>query len=868
MSITVNLTEAVETITATIVDGEETITATINELPRGVAGPTGPEGPAGPNSVTSATTSDGTADLDVATITGDGSGLTGVATVDPERSVVVSPVGTDVERGTALVAAYAAAKVMTPNGAALSRTNRAQVVLPPGNYKIASTLTLDTNFVDLVALIPEKGGDRLPTDTDLPMANPGEDLVVNSRDSFRPSPTLVYTETAKISTILQDCEDVRLIGFSIAQLSAGWRANDDVLTSVGAFKIGDVNNSASLYDTMYFWNVCTENFFGGGVATYRDFDGDWSNCIGNAFSFVIGKGTFDPTFEVSDVYNGKFRARMKNCQGGAFSFIGDGLEGASADNAALGCNLVRCRAIGKWSDADTDSGKGSFGGCGFVGVDMDSDCYLEECEAGDGSFGLGKHVSATVVRCTGGDFCFGSDGIFSGTAVDSSAGLSSFGGKNGDNTTSYCDGELLRCTYKAGSWPTNLTGATLTSCKVTQVTTNRDCIRLLDNNSVLTNCDFRVVSGGTGIPVNAATAKSAAIYHCRLNNVANDSDGLGANVTNTADSVIVGNAGTATALQTARTINGVSFDGTANITVAAAAGTLTGTTLASNVVTSSLTSVGTLSSLTVTNNIQSNAGNVSAAAAGSLGLLGRSRIYSSSDGTFQFRNNANSADASLTASSITLSSSAVTPAINGGTAANDDLTLQGTTNATRTTSYVLIQPNGGLTQVGAGTPVTDTALPLQLSTGASGTETNIGINKNGVYGFLLGFKNGTGTNFANYLGGYMRNVTTDPFSIIVNNTQIATTWTSTGSVGLGGTITHTGTLAGAHLIIDGTTGRATFNGPAKLRGYTFATLPTGSIGDKVYITDGAASPVFRANAAGGGSTVTEVFFNGTAWINS
>lgn len=55
-----------------------------------------------------------------------------------------------------------------------------------------------------------------------------------------------------------------------------------------------------------------------------------------------------------------------------------------------------------------------------------------------------------------------------------------------------------------------------------------------------------------------------------------------------------GNAATATALETARTINGTSFDGTANITVTAAAGTLTGTTLNATVVTSSLTSVGTL----------------------------------------------------------------------------------------------------------------------------------------------------------------------------------------------------------------------------------------------------------------------------------
>lgn len=65
--------------------------------------------------------------------------------------------------------------------------------------------------------------------------------------------------------------------------------------------------------------------------------------------------------------------------------------------------------------------------------------------------------------------------------------------------------------------------------------------------------------------------------------------------TNTGDQTsVTGNAGTATALQTARNINGVSFNGTADITVAAAAGTLTGTTMAANVVTSSLTTVGTI----------------------------------------------------------------------------------------------------------------------------------------------------------------------------------------------------------------------------------------------------------------------------------
>ena len=67
---------------------------------------------------------------------------------------------------------------------------------------------------------------------------------------------------------------------------------------------------------------------------------------------------------------------------------------------------------------------------------------------------------------------------------------------------------------------------------------------------------------------------------------------------------VTGNASTASSaatLTTARNINGVSFNGSADITVTAAAGTLTGTTLNATVVTSSLTTVGTLGSLTVTN---------------------------------------------------------------------------------------------------------------------------------------------------------------------------------------------------------------------------------------------------------------------------
>jgi hypothetical protein len=88
-------------------------------------------------------------------------------------------------------------------------------------------------------------------------------------------------------------------------------------------------------------------------------------------------------------------------------------------------------------------------------------------------------------------------------------------------------------------------------------------------------------------------------------------------VTNPITGSIAGNATTATAFQTARTINGVSFDGTVNITVAAAAGTLTGATLASNVLASSLTSVGigTLATMALqaANNVSISGGTITGA---------------------------------------------------------------------------------------------------------------------------------------------------------------------------------------------------------------------------------------------------------------
>jgi hypothetical protein len=71
----------------------------------------------------------------------------------------------------------------------------------------------------------------------------------------------------------------------------------------------------------------------------------------------------------------------------------------------------------------------------------------------------------------------------------------------------------------------------------------------------------------------------------------------------TVTDTITGNAATTSKLLSGAAINGVTFDGSAPITITTNANTLTGTSLASNVVSSSLTSVGTLGTLTVSGTV-------------------------------------------------------------------------------------------------------------------------------------------------------------------------------------------------------------------------------------------------------------------------
>ena len=67
------------------------------------------------------------------------------------------------------------------------------------------------------------------------------------------------------------------------------------------------------------------------------------------------------------------------------------------------------------------------------------------------------------------------------------------------------------------------------------------------------------------------------------------------------------------------------------------------------------------------------------------------------------------------------------------------------------------------------------------------------------------------------------------------------------------------------LIIPTNTGNRTI--ALKDEGYLVANLPTGTLGDRAYVTD-ATSPTYLGTLTGGGAVKCPVFYNGSAWVSA
>lgn len=200
---------------------------------------------------------------------------------------------------------------------------------------------------------------------------------------------------------------------------------------------------------------------------------------------------------------------------------------------------------------------------------------------------------------------------------------------------------------------------------------------------------------------------------------------------------LTGNASTATTLATARNINGVSFNGSADITVTAAAGTLTGNTLAAGVTASSLTSVGTLTALTVSG--QSNFAAGTAAAPSVKVGAEQNGLYSSAANTldvtlggvrqFQFARTASAVNYAVVYGAATgarplllMTGSDTNIGINISSKGTGDILFTG-----GSASYTLLQIAGGAAGTVNYPLFTASTTGNYIGFSATGTDTNIGI---------------------------------------------------------------------------------------------------------------------------------------------
>jgi hypothetical protein len=141
---------------------------------------------------------------------------------------------------------------------------------------------------------------------------------------------------------------------------------------------------------------------------------------------------------------------------------------------------------------------------------------------------------------------------------------------------------------------------------------------------------------------------------------------------------------------------------------------------------------------------------------------------------------------------------------------------------------------------------------------------------------LMSFEARRTTSTTDPNNGTLSDIVTRPLFEWRNVTGSLATMAPSGALSLLATTSSTTTTTGA-LVVSGGVGIAgninaggsiAATGTVRTGGYTFATLPTPTQGMRTFITDGAALPIYMANAAGGSNVVTPVFYNGTNWINA
>jgi hypothetical protein len=194
--------------------------------------------------------------------------------------------------------------------------------------------------------------------------------------------------------------------------------------------------------------------------------------------------------------------------------------------------------------------------------------------------------------------------------------------------------------------------------------------------------------------------------------------------------------------------------------------------------------------------------------------------------------------------------------ITGGVATVTSITVNGTAIPTNgvylpSTNSLGLSANSGLalfvSSAGNVGIKTGTATNINsLSVLAAGAGQGIDLYYNGGAASRWSIVN-PGVNNTVYIGSVINN----DFALWANSAERMRIFT-TGGVSIGNTV-------------DRGAGNLNLSGVVITGGYTVATLPTGVVGMRAYVTN-ALAPTYGNTVVGGGSVVIPVFYNGTNWI--
>ncbi len=401
--------------------------------------------------------------------------------------VQTADIDTSNQLGAKLLAVLAAAKLVTPNGSALSASNRIAIIIPPGIYNCSATLALDTQFIDLIGLTDNR-----------------EDVIIKSTSGY---------------TVTKTANDILLKNINIQNAFSGCIVSGDY--SNEKFENVIFSTTASGLSTMPLGNTCsgtytdclirnsfaaavTEYAFGGGLAGVAS--GTFTRC-----KYVTTSGATPTTclFGGLGTASGSFiDCEVNNSASIDISFGGGGGAGT---NYATGV-FTRCKSY-------SYAGSEPFGAFGEASGTF-TDCYAELTNNGiiyAFGGGSGGVASGIFIRCTAscsGTMVNRSFGGGTATASGNFKDCSALHGASGSYTnSSVMSGIFDNHVNSDGRWaPTTFSG----TLKNTELTArlNYNCVQGVVTGAKFINNTLR--TSGTGVPLYSAGAQNAVIAHCRM----------------------------------------------------------------------------------------------------------------------------------------------------------------------------------------------------------------------------------------------------------------------------------------------------------------------------------------------------------------